>query len=105
MNKFDVYIDVHRYIRKLSIKKYFLSNNHEVRNTKAIDTVGIDSGLKNRSIFNPPQPANHQVEVFKQLILKDLDLLPVNKPLNPQYITEDNLIRTPPMDRGRASLI
>lgn len=54
------------------MKKYFLINNFNIRNRKGADTVGIDSGLKNKSLFNPPQPANHQVEVYKQLVFNDL---------------------------------
>lgn len=50
--------------------------------------MGVDSGLKNRSLFNPPQPANHQVEVFKQLVLKDLQTIPLKKSLNPKHIQE-----------------
>lgn len=82
MNKFNIYIDIHKYVRKLNIKKKILSNNFNLRTKKTVETVGIDSGLKNRSLFNPPQPANHQVEVFKQLVLKDLNRLEPKKSLN-----------------------
>lgn len=74
---------------------------------RSVDILGVDSGLKNRSLFNPPHPANHQVEVFKQLVLKDLDRITPKKTLNPKRIMEgikalenrkDVIIR--PADKG-----
>lgn len=75
------------------MKKYFLSNSNFNGGTpitfkKGKEVVGIDSGLRNRSLFNPPQTANHQVEVFKQLVLKDLETLTIKKSLNPNHIKE-----------------
>lgn len=35
MNKFNIYIDIHKYVRKLNIKKHFLSNNYNLRTKKA----------------------------------------------------------------------
>lgn len=84
-----MYIDIHKYIRKVNIKKYFLTNNNcGNKSTKYSEVIGVDSGLKNKSLFNPPQPSNHHVEVFKQLILKDLEALQVKKSLNPKHIKE-----------------
>lgn len=55
------------------MKKYLLTNHFSLRTNNRIDTVGIDSGLKNKSFFNPPQTSNYQVEVFKQIVLRDLE--------------------------------
>lgn len=70
------------------MKKYFLTNSGNEYKIKPKEVLGVDSGLRNKSLFNPPQQANHQVEVFKQLVLRDLEDLPVKKSLNPKYIRE-----------------
>lgn len=49
---------------------------------------GVDSGLRNKSIFNPQINNNHQIEVFKHLVLKDLDGIKIQKNVNPNHVTE-----------------
>lgn len=53
-----------------------------------MNITGVDSGLKNRSLFNPPNTANQHVEVFKNLILKALDQVMLRKNTNPPYFEE-----------------
>ena len=107
MNKFDLYIDTHKFIRTLNLKKYFLSHPVESSMRSNVAPLYIDSGLKNRSLFNPQNSNNHYIEVFKQLVLKDIDELPQKKKVNPEFIKEgiktleknkDIIIR--PADKG-----
>lgn len=77
MNKFDVYIDTHKFIRTLNLKKYFLSHPADMSNRTIVSTEMFDSGLKNKSIFNPQVSNNHYIEVFKNLVLKDSKELPL----------------------------
>lgn len=107
MNKFDVYIDTHKFIRTMNIKKHFLSHPVEASVKAKVPLNRIDSGLKNKSIFNPQNPGNHFIEVFKSLVLNDIDKLPSRKGVNPHYIREgiislekkkDLIIR--PADKG-----
>lgn len=39
----------------------------------------IDSGLYNKSMFNPQISNNHHIEVFKNVVLKDLENTQLNK--------------------------
>lgn len=45
------------------------------KNVNVIKTnvIGVDSGLKNKSLFNPMNTANQHVVDFKSLVLKDLE--------------------------------
>ena len=88
MNKFDVYIDTHKFVRTLNLKKYFLSHPVTSSMKSTIVATKVDSGLKNKSLFNPQISNNHFIEVFKQLVLKDIEELPVKKGVNPRYIKE-----------------
>lgn len=75
INKFGVYIDIHKYIRKLNIKKYLLGSPLNVIQSNSNPSGVINSGLRNKRLFNPLNVPNHQVEVFKGLVLRDLDKL------------------------------
>lgn len=86
INKFNVFIDVHKFMRKMNMKKYFLNKNSQpVTN---ISSVPVDSGLHNKSLFNPLNGANQQVEVFKGLKLRDFEGLILKKNVNPRHIQE-----------------
>lgn len=80
------YIDIHKYIRKINLKNYLLGNKINTYSRVDTTTVGVDSGLKNKFLFNPTQPSNHQVGVFKQLVLKDLEGIVPKWNTNPRYI-------------------
>lgn len=82
------FIDTHKFIRSLNIKKYFLSHPVAPRNNATVSSVKIDSGLRNKSVFNSQNSNNHYVEVFKNLVLKDIDSLTVKEEVNPKYINE-----------------
>lgn len=88
INKFDVYIDIHKCIRKINMKKYFLGKRTNTDSRVGIPTIGIESGLRNKSSFNPLQSSNQHVEVFKQLVLRDLEGVAPKRNINPRYIQE-----------------
>ena len=79
MNKFDVFIDTHKFIRTLNMKKYFLSHPSDTSNQLVRTSINIDSGLRNKSVFNPQNANNHFVEVFKNMVIKDIEELPLKK--------------------------
>lgn len=45
ISKFDVYVDVHKYMRKLNMKKYFLNKNFILAITSTNTSVAIDRRL------------------------------------------------------------
>lgn len=84
INKFNAYVDINKFIRSLNIKKYMLNNTGVGRGTKIPDNNGIQySNLKNKSLFNPPPGNEGHIEVFKKLVLKDLQELKIKKVYNP----------------------
>lgn len=48
----------------------------------------VDTGLKNKSIFNPQNPSNHFMEAFKSLVINDIENLTPQNRVNPEYIRE-----------------
>lgn len=83
LNKFDTFIQIHKYIRTLNQKKYFLSKPDT---RPAITEHDHHSSLKNRSVFNPNNSDNKYVEVFKSMVLEDIDKLKYRKQNNPDWI-------------------
>lgn len=51
INRFNVYIDIHKYVCKINMKKYFLGN--KVNTAKKVEnvTIGVDSGLKKQILI------------------------------------------------------
>ena len=86
INKFNVFIDIHKYTRRLSMKKYFL--NKYPNSVNRVPTPATDSGLRNKSLFNPLVAANQPLDVFKGLLLCDLELINPKKDLNPRHIRD-----------------
>lgn len=70
-------MDVHKFVRKLNIKRYMAS--------KPTQSVGITSnefhhsGLSNASLFNPPGAMAPSLKVFKDVVLRDLEQLPLKR--------------------------
>lgn len=52
LNKFQTYMDIHKYVRKVNIKRYLLSNPFK-GNRATVDGVR-HSNVWNASLFNPP---------------------------------------------------
>lgn len=72
-------------MRKLNIK-YFLGNNPNPVHANSHSSGIIDSGLKDKSLFNPLNAA--KLEVFKGLVLHDLDRLTPKKNVNIRHMQE-----------------
>lgn len=76
-SKFGAFIDMQKYIRKISIKRYFRSQPPRLMEKI---TGGVrHSGLSNAFLFNPPGHVPPSVLVFKDLVLKDLDKLKIKE--------------------------
>lgn len=77
-NKFESYMDVHKFTRKLNIKRFF-HNQHTSNQPSNTSTTVVEfkhSGLKNNSLFNPPGNSG-AIDVFKNLVLADLEKIKV----------------------------
>lgn len=70
------------------MKKYFLNSGLSSSYPVNTNIIGVDSGLRNKSLFNPANSANQHVEVFKNLVLKDLDKVVPKRNINPSHIQE-----------------
>lgn len=53
LNKFQMFLDVQKYIRKLSIKRYFVSNPITRNHCQTGSQTPKGTGLRNVSLFNP----------------------------------------------------
>lgn len=75
-NKFEMYVDIQKYTRKLNIKKYMLTKPPNIHTTE-LDTPGriIHSNLRNKSLFNPPAQNNEHIEVFNRMVTQELNQL------------------------------
>lgn len=74
LNKFDVFIDFQKFIRKMNIKKFYAKNNSA---TEQAFEEFIHTTLRNNSVFNPKLTNNHFVEVFKSVVEQDFKKLKV----------------------------
>lgn len=79
LNTFDTYINIQKYVRTLNIKKYFLSKPI-VRPTPNI--VEPSTHLRNRSTFNPLTTGNKFVDLFKNMVVNDLEKFKKNMTQN-----------------------
>lgn len=69
LDKFEVYIDLQKFMRKLNIKKHFAMNtdNRIKENSEYIQT-----NLRNNSIFNLKMQGNQCMGAFKKIVEDDL---------------------------------
>ena len=65
------------------MKRYFLS---KPTSTAAPIANSYHSGLRNKSTFNPLNKENKFLDVFKNMVVNDLEALKVKNVLDPQYI-------------------
>lgn len=87
LNKFDSYIGIQNYVRKINIKKYILSNPPTTgMKIPRIVSEMEQSTLRKNSLYNPQVSDNHHIEVFKKLVLQDLDTLKLKKVSDPIHI-------------------
>lgn len=71
LNKFHTYMDIHRYVRKLNVQRYLVSN--PIYPNRAFTTAFLHSGPASASLFNPPGTLPPVLKVFNDLTLKDLE--------------------------------
>lgn len=83
LNKFDTYIGIRKYVRKLNMKKYFLNHTPYQKSPTTSSPHLIHSTLRNNFTFNPQESDNQHIEVFKELLLEDLESLEVKKKYDP----------------------
>lgn len=77
LDKFNTYIDLHKFIRTLNLKKYFVQQPG-ISGTLHIPEY-THSNLKEKSTFMPYTTNNECIEAFKKATLKDLDNLQIDK--------------------------
>ena len=71
----------------MNIKKYFLGNPIKYGSSTLTPTNPIQhSTLRNNSVFNPQVSNNPNIEVFKKLVLQDLDGLKLKKASDPIHL-------------------
>lgn len=87
LDKFHTFIDIHKFVRKINIKRYIASNSsHSLHDFERAATSGtVYSGLSNPSLFSPPVPPAPTVTIFRDLVLKDLAKLPPKKIFNQSF--------------------
>lgn len=79
IDKFDVFVDIEKFIRKLNIKKHFSLQANISSPPNGIETTYLHSGLKNNSVFNPKKSTHHHIEVFKNMVQEEVRSLKVPK--------------------------
>lgn len=70
IDKFEVYIDLQKFIRKLKIKKHYALNHEAIPMTEADGFV--HTKLRNNSIFNPKVPGEQCIGAFRRMVENDL---------------------------------
>lgn len=69
-----MFIEVQKYVRKLSIKLYFLSNPITRDGNQYAGGNARGTGLRNASLFNLPGKPAPSTTMFKELVLHDLQV-------------------------------
>uniref|UniRef100_A0A8C5PLH9 Uncharacterized protein n=1 Tax=Leptobrachium leishanense TaxID=445787 RepID=A0A8C5PLH9_9ANUR len=86
LDKFGVFIDLQRFKRKLSLKKYFLKQPVE-REVVQNCTPNVHTTLKNRSKFYPRHMVSDEIKMFEGLVMKDIEKLSTK--LDKQNLTKE----------------
>lgn len=68
------YVQVQKFMRTLNQNKYFLSKPDT---RPLLRETGCFSTLKNRSVFNPPNTDIKYLEVFRNMVVEDLESLKI----------------------------
>lgn len=64
MDKFELFVDIEKFSRKLNIKKFFIENKFKERIEES--SSFSHDGLKKKSTFNPKSTTYKHIEVFKK---------------------------------------
>uniref|UniRef100_A0A803JSK4 Reverse transcriptase domain-containing protein n=1 Tax=Xenopus tropicalis TaxID=8364 RepID=A0A803JSK4_XENTR len=70
VNPFNLLIDAQKFIRKLTLKRYFMKNDGIIRN---YDMKSKEKQLKKKSDFIPKQDKGKGIEAYEKLIMQDLE--------------------------------
>lgn len=70
LNKYDIFIDFQKFMRKINIKKHFSRATPQLEQEVPYFN---HTNLRNNLVFNPINPNSHFSEVFKTLVQQDLD--------------------------------
>lgn len=100
-DKFELHIDVNKFVRKLQIQRFFAAGHEQAAPraninavTDPINTSSIQhTSLRNKSLFNPNIP-NGAIEVFKNLVQTDLDKLPSKEKKTKKDIIEYRAVKS-----------
>lgn len=68
IDKFETYIDLKKFMRKLNLKKLFAINNSKTKE----EPLYVQTTLKNNSTFNPPTSGNQSLGAFQKMVEDDL---------------------------------
>lgn len=77
LNKFDTMIDIEKFSRKRNIKKIVMESKS--KHIQPMETTHAQSGLKNKSMFNPKPYSQKYIDVFKNLVQEDVKHIQSNK--------------------------
>uniref|UniRef100_A0A8C5W849 Helix-turn-helix domain-containing protein n=1 Tax=Leptobrachium leishanense TaxID=445787 RepID=A0A8C5W849_9ANUR len=78
MDKFSMYIDLQRFKRKLSLKKYFLKTPI-INNTAVDQDKFVHTSLKNKSKFFPRHVISNEIKMFESLVSTDIDRMGIKE--------------------------
>ncbi|CAH2296446.1 Hypothetical predicted protein, partial [Pelobates cultripes] len=72
-NKFDFFIDVNHFIRRLSLKKFFFRKEQSAITLQNKNYVHID--LREKSTFFPKHMISDQMKAFEIIVMKEVDTI------------------------------
>ncbi|XP_077334619.1 uncharacterized protein LOC143975965 [Lithobates pipiens] len=70
LDKFETFIDLQKFVRKLNIKKFFANTKNTGKEKEELSFR--HSQLRNNSIFNPNQQQNEEIKVFRKMVERDI---------------------------------
>lgn len=75
VDKFRTFIDLHKFISKINIKKHFASIINDAQPT---DTSFENCALRNKSTFNPKHSSKQCLDVFKMMVKHDIEAINIH---------------------------
>ena len=108
LNRFGTYMDIHKFVRKIHIKRYMagITPSHRL-----LTNGFVHSGLSNSSLFNPPGGMAPSLKTFRDVLLRDLEGMEIKKAKLSKNLQEglDSLCKNKdlvirPADKGGVSL-
>lgn len=78
LDKFEAFIDLEKFARKLNVKLFFLKNIQN-KLKKPFHSPFIHTELRNKSALNPKGLSHRLIEVFKHMLQEDLKSIPYTR--------------------------